>query len=140
MRIYRALPLALVCLAGCGGPSLVGKWNMSGAGTPPGSTATTDFTANTFKTNFDFNQGGMSFHVDVSGDYTFDGKKLRMTGKSFNIDDSKLPAAIKSQMGAVKGMMEKEMLKTDESEIKIENDTFTMTGPKGTMTFTKVKA
>lgn len=139
MRIFRMLPLALVCLVGCGGPPLAGKWNMSAAGSPPGSKLVTEFMADTFKVDVEFEQGGMKMKFDFSGDYTYDGKKLKMVGKTVHIDESSLPAAVKGQLPMIKSSLEKTVLTTQEGDAKLEGDTLTFTEKGKVTTFTKIK-
>ena len=141
MRITRILPFALVCLAGCGGPSLVGKWSVSGdTKMPPGTKVTLDFTSSGFTQAADFTQMGIAIHVDTIGTYTFDGKKAKMTVTDLKFDDSKIPAQYKelaksqfaTQTAAAKG-------KTEEVDVKLDGDTATFTQKAGTVTLTKVK-
>jgi len=139
MRILHALPLAIVCLVGCGGPSLAGKWDTKAAGAPPGSKAVTEFTGSTFTMGLDMGQGDQSLHIDFSGDYTFDGKKLKMVGKKVVVDDSKIPAQFKSQVKAIQPMLEQQLLKTEEGDLKLEGDVATFNNGKTTTTFTKIK-
>ena len=136
MRISRLLPIALVCLVGCGGPSLVGKWTMSGAGVPSGAKTTIEFTSDKFTQVMDMDQMGMKIHVDSSGTYTFDGKKLKMKVTDIKLDDSKLPDAVKSM---AKTQMEAEKGKEQEADVKLEADTATLTAKGSTATLTKVK-
>jgi hypothetical protein len=136
MRLYHALPLTLLLLAGCGGgPSLVGKWNMTGAGVPQGATVVTEFTSNTFKSVVDMAGPGMSIHAESSGTYTFDGKKIKMTTTDIKLDDAKLPAMVKD---LVKQQIDKEKGKSQEGELKIEGDKATISTPEGVITLTKV--
>lgn len=137
MRIYRMLPLALICLAGCsGGPSLAGKWNMNAPGMPAGSSLITEFTSNKFTTTLDTEQMGIKLHVETSGDYTYDGKKLKMTTTDIKIDDSKLPEMARK---SIKEAVEKEKGKSKEGDLKLEGDKATFSAPEGTLNMTRVK-
>ena len=140
MRIFRILPLALVCLVGCGGPSLVGKWNVSADKMPPGAKLTMEFTSTGFTQSTDIVQMGTNIHVDTTGTYTFDGKKLKMTTTEMKMDDSKIPAqykelaksAFSAQAAQAKG-------KTEEIDVKLDGDTATFTQPTGKATLTRIK-
>ena len=141
MRITCILPLVLVCLVGCGGPSLVGKWNVAGdTKMPPGAKLMLDFKSDKFTQTTDFDQMGVKIHVDTTGTYTFDGKKLKMTVTDIKLDDSNIPAQYKelaksqfeAQAGAARG-------KTEEIDVKLEGDTATFTQKTGTSTLTRVK-
>ncbi|MBS1728558.1 MAG: hypothetical protein JST51_17715 [Armatimonadetes bacterium] len=135
MRIYRALPLALVCLAGCGGPSLVGKWTMSGASAPPGAITIIEFTSDSFTQTVDMAQP-IQVHAVGKGVYKIQGDKISMTVNDVEIDDSKFPEALKA---AVKGTIDKQKGQTITGTLKIEGDTATITADKGTITLAKVK-
>jgi hypothetical protein len=139
MRFLRVLPLTLICLAGCGTPSLVGKWNMSGGSTPPGSKLVAEFMASTFTVNAEVEQAGSNVKFAFSGYYTFDGKKLKMTGQYLNLDESTLPAAAKGMIPLIKSSLEKALLTTSEGDAKLEGDTMTFTTNGKPTTFTRIK-
>ncbi len=139
MRKCFALSLALLCLAGCGSPGIVGKWNMGGGGVAPGSKLVTEFMANTFTVSAEVEQAGAKIKFEFSGDYTFDGKKLKMVGKSVKLDESSLPAIAKSMAATFKSSLEKAVLTTQEGDAKLEGDTLTFTTNGQTTTFTKIK-
>lgn len=141
MRISHVLPFALVCLVGCShGPSLVGKWTVSGDKVPKSSKLGMEFTSSGFTQTTDMEQMGVNIHIDTNGTYTFDGKKLKMTVTDMKLDDSKIPAQYKeiaksgfaAQAAAAKG-------KTEEIDVKLDGDTATFTQPKGSATLTRVK-
>ena len=141
MRILRILPLALVCLVGCGGgPSLVGKWNIKADKMPPGAKMVLEFTSTGYSQGSDFEQAGMKIHVDTIGTYTFDGKKLKMTTSEIKLDDSKLPEQIralaKKQLEAQNAQLKG---KTEEIDVKLEGDTAVFTQPSGNATLTRIK-
>ena len=142
MRFSYALPLALVCLTACGSPSIVGKWNMSGMSTgdvPAGSKMVTEFTDKTFTVNAEVEQGGSVVKFSFGGDYTFDGKKMKMVGKNVTLDESTIPAAGKSMIPLIKSSLEKALLTTSEGDAKLEGDTFTFTSNGKPTTFTRIK-
>ena len=137
MRITRIMPFALICLAGCGGPSIVGKWSATAAQ----GTATMEFTSNTFKQISDSGSGAMAIHVEASGTYTFDGKKLMMT-----IQDIQVPEALKAMFTAE--ALKKVKEKPVELDAKLDGDKLTLTPAQGSSsmsasasggTFTRVK-
>ena len=83
---------------------------------------------------------GTNIHVDTTGTYTFDGKKLKMTTTEMKMDDSKIPAqykelaksAFNAQAAQAKG-------KTEEIDVKLEGDTATFTQATGKATLTRIK-
>jgi hypothetical protein len=136
MRIVMLLPLALVCLVGCGGPSIDGKYSMTGEGTPPGGTIVIDFKAGKFTQTMDVDQFGMKIHADTTGTYTYDGKKLKMTVTDIKVDDAKLPEQVKAM---IKGQIEETKTKSQESDVKIEGEVISLTSAGKTATLTKIK-
>jgi hypothetical protein len=141
MRNLLFLPIALVCLAGCGGPSLVGKWNVSGdKKLPAGANTVIEFTSDKFTQTTDFMQMRIRVHFDIIGTYTFDGKKLKRIVTDMKLDDSQIPSQFKEmarsqfsvQADAVKG-------KVEEIEVKLDGDTATLTQKDGTITLTRIK-
>ena len=139
MRKFCVLPLALIVLAGCGGPTIVGKWNTSGPKSTEGTTLVTEFQDKTFTVNVNIEKGEQKLKFDFSGDYTFDGKKLKMTAKTVHVDDSTLPAMLKSQVPMIKSGLEKQVLNTQEGDAKLDGDTLTFTVGSQTTTFTRIK-
>ena len=136
MRLYRALPFVLVFLAGCGGPSLGGKWTASGGGVPAGAKSTIEFTDSTFKQTIEATQMGISLKIEANGTYTINDKKIKLTVNDLKLDDSQIPAAFKDQ---AKKQVEAGKGKTQEGDLKIDGDTATITSAGVTMTLTKVK-
>ena len=140
MRKYLIFSIALISLVGCGGsPSLVGKWNMAGGTLPAGSKIVTEFAEKTYKMNVEIAQMGTTIKFAVNGDYTFDGKRIKMMGKSIDLDEASLPAALKPSAGLMKAGMEKKMLETQEGEAKLEGDTLIMMDKGKPATFTRMK-
>jgi hypothetical protein len=136
MRNVRFLPFALVCLIGCGGPSLSGKYTMTGDGIPPGGKIVLDFNGGKFSQSLDVEQMGMKIHADSTGTYKLDGKKLSMTVTDVKVDDSKLPIQVRE---IVKSQIADSKAKTQESDVKFEGDTVTLTSNGKSATLTKVK-
>jgi hypothetical protein len=130
------LPFALVCLIGCGGPSIDGKYNLAADGMPPGSSLVLEFKGGNFTQVLDAENMGIKIHVDTTGTYTYDGKKLVMTEKEVKVDDSKLPAQLKA---AIKSQVEASKGKVQTSDVKIEGDKIMLTSEGKTATLTKVK-
>ncbi|MBS1700984.1 MAG: hypothetical protein JST12_04930 [Armatimonadetes bacterium] len=134
MRNYAVLTLAIVCLAGCGRPTLVGKWSA----TENGGTMTLDFTSNEMTMNMDSDALGQKFHMEMSGPYTYDGKNIHWT-----VDEINLPGDFK-QLSAV---LEQQKGKSSDIPAKIEGDKLTlsttssdaMLSKSSSGTFTRVK-
>lgn len=101
--------------------------------------AVTEFKAKTYESQLDLSQGTITLHIVASGDYTFDGKKLTMTGRNVTIDDSKLPAIAKAGLAGFKDQISKSLNEPKTSDIELKDDSFTLTTPQGSVTFTKVK-
>ncbi|MEI7985591.1 MAG: hypothetical protein WCI55_08175 [Armatimonadota bacterium] len=136
MRIVWMLPFALISLVGCGGPTIDGKYSMTGEGTPPGGKIVMDLKAGKFTQTMDVEQMGMKIHADTTGTYTFDGKKIKMTVTDIKVDDANLPAQVKEM---IKGQIEQTKSKTQESDVKIEGEVVTLTSEGKTATLTKIK-
>jgi hypothetical protein len=135
MNILRRLPVLLICLIGCGGPTIVGKWTS----TASSGTATMEFTSNTFNTISDTSAMGGKMHIEASGTYTFDGKKLVMTTTNIKLPD---------QLKKLAPMIEQDKGKPVSIDAKLEGDKLTFSTPAGTAagasggaggTFTRVK-
>lgn len=137
MRLYRLLPLALFCLVACGGKqTLVGKWNMTGAGTPTGSKFTMEFSEEGFMQTVDLKQGSVDLHVVGKGVYTLEGNKLVMTVTDVTFDEARVPTEVRD---LVRQKVMQDKGKTQETEVKFENDTVQMISPGGTATLTRIK-
>lgn len=136
MRILSIVPFALVCLIGCGGPSLSGKYEMTADGMPPGTKITIEFNGGTFNQVVDADVAGMKMHSDTVGTYTYDGKKLVQTVKEVKIDDSKLPEQVKT---GIKAQVEAAKGKSTEFEVKIEGEGMTLTNSGKSAKLTKIK-
>lgn len=141
MRFFHVLPLVVICLVGCSSkPSIVGKWNMSGGTMPPGTKLVTEFKDTTFDVNAEATEAGMTLKFGFSGDYTYDGAKLKMTGKTVTLDDSTLPAMAKPMAKQIKEGIEKAVLTTEEGTAKLEGDVLTFVPASGKQsTFTRIK-
>jgi hypothetical protein len=139
MRKVSLLFVAAACLIGCGAPGLSGKWNMTGASVPPGSSMVTEFSGSTFTSRAEVNQGGALMKFEFSGDYTYDGKKLKLVGKSVKVDESGFPAEMKGMIPQFKKSLEQSVLTPQEGEAKLEGDTMTFAVNGQTTTFTRVK-
>ena len=135
MRINRLLPLSFVCLIGCGGPTIVGKWSTK----VREGTTTMEFTSNTFTQSSDGEANGVKMHLELSGTYTFDGKKMKM-----NVTAIKLPDQLKAFAAAFDKIKEKPI----DVAAKLDKDTLVLapeaggTGAAGAGvagTFTRVK-
>lgn len=140
MRNIGLVVVGLFCLVGCSSsPSIIGKWDMTGGNVLPGSKMVTEFKDKTFTANAEVSNAGMSMKFSFSGDYTFDGKKLKMTGKTVSLDDSALPAIAKPMAATIKQEIEKAVLVTSEGDAKLEGDVFSFVSEGKTTTFTRVK-
>ena len=127
MRIFRMLPLAVVCLVGCGAPSIVGKWT---ANINSGS-STLEFTSNTFKQTSE--AGKMK--MEASGTYTYDGKQITM-----KITDMNVPDQLKSVIDKVKATPVIIDAKLDGDKLTLTQDAAAGTAASAsTGTFTRVK-
>ncbi|MBS1700985.1 MAG: hypothetical protein JST12_04935 [Armatimonadetes bacterium] len=135
MRTFCCLLLPVLCMTGCGKPSLAGKWSVTGSKTVTAKSATAEFKDDTFTLDTAVGSGRASIKVIASGDYTFDGKKLTMTTTAVRIDDPRLQGGGSS----FQKFLEKTMLKTTESDIKIENDSFKFGSGDSQLTFTRGK-
>ncbi len=112
---------------------------MTGGTLPPGSKFVTEFMDKTYKISVETEQMGTKIKFDVMGDYTFDGKKIKMVSKSVTLDESTLPAALKPQAAMVKSALEKNVLTTQEGDAKLEGDVLTMMDKGKPATFTRMK-
>ena len=140
MRKFFALSITLISLVGCGGsPSLVGKWNMTGGTLPPGSKFVTEFKDKTYTISVEVEQLGSKIKFDVDGDYTYDGKRLKMVSKAVRLDESTLPAIVKPQASKLKEQIEKNVLTTQEGEATLTGDVLTMMDKGKPATFTRMK-
>ncbi|MEI7985590.1 MAG: hypothetical protein WCI55_08170 [Armatimonadota bacterium] len=139
MRKFSLLLAVTVGLIGCGSPGIAGKWNMTGAAVPEGSKLVTEFAGNTFTSRAEINQGGALIKFEFSGDYTYDGKKLKLVGKTVKVDESSFPSMAKAMIPQFKTSLEKSVLAPQEGDAKLEGDTMTFTVNGQTTTFTRVK-
>jgi hypothetical protein len=113
---------------------------MTGGDLPPASKLVTDFTDKTFKLSVETEQFSTKIRFDVTGDYTFDGKRIKMISKSVNLDESSLPAAVKPQAAMVKSALEKKILTTEEGDAKLEGDVLTVMAKTGKpVIYTRIK-
>ena len=128
-----------VGLIGCGSPGIAGKWNMTGAAVPEGSKLVTEFAGNTFTSRAEVNQGGALIKFEFSGDYTYDGKKLKLVGKTVKVDEASFPAMAKPMIPQFKASLEKSVLAPQEGDVKLEGDVMTFAVNGQTTTFTRVK-
>ena len=136
MQSFRLLPFVLVCLVGCGGPSLSGKYSVAADGMPPGTKIVMEFNSGKYTQTVDADAMGMKLHSDTTGTYTYDGKKIVMTITDIKVGDSNLPAAAKEQM---KAQIEAGKSKPQESEVKIDGENMTFTTNGKAITLTKIK-
>ena len=139
MRILGLFIAVIVCLVGCGSPSLAGKWNMTGAIVPLGSSCIVEFMASTFTTRAVIDQDGTKIRFEFSGDYTYDGKKLKLTGKSINVDELSFPPEAKSLIEPFKASLKESIVSTQEGDAKLDGDVLVFTVNGKTTTFTKIK-
>lgn len=123
------LAAMLVMLAGCGGPSLVGKWD-SAVAVQGGGKAVTEFKAdNTFSMNLQSPM--LPAAITVSGTYKVEGNKL-----TINSNDVTAPGVAPALMAMIKANAKQ----SDTSTFKFaDNDTVEMTGSKGATTMKRIK-
>lgn len=143
-RIVALSSLFALALVGCGGPSLVGDWNVTSDKMPGGAAATANFTGSDYKMEVKAGQGGMNIVIKMDGTYTLKGDQLTMTSGKVTIDDSQIPAAYKSLVAPLQKQLDEQQGKSSTGTLKIEGDTATFTGKddKGSpinMTFSKIK-
>lgn len=135
MRNFGLLSLGLICVVGCSkGPTIEGKWLMTAA---QGS-STMEFTSNTFKQTSDGDMGGIKIHLEASGNYTYDGKKLVMTITEMKIPDQ-LKAFVNEEEVKKKPNTLEAQLVEDTLVIKPESTATGAAAQASTGTFKRVK-
>ena len=106
---------------------------------PPGSKFVTEFKDKTYTISVEVEQLGSKIKFDVDGDYTYDGKRLKMVSKAVRLDESTLPAIVKPQASKLKEQIEKNVLTTQEGEATLVGDVLTMMDKGKLATFTRMK-
>ena len=95
--------------------------------------------ASTFTTRAVIDQDGTKIRFEFSGDYTYDGKKLKLTGKSINVDEASFPPEAKSLIEPFKASLKESIVSTQEGDAKMDGDVLVFTVNGKTTTFTKIK-
>ncbi len=145
-RSLLAVSFSTLILAGCGGPSLAGDYDVSGGTLPAGQKAVATFSGSNVNVKLDLTLPGAggALKMDLGGTYTLAGDKLDMSITTVKIDEASIPPQLKALIAANKGQADAMKFKTT-GTIKFDGDTATYTakddkGQDASMTFTKVKS
>lgn len=144
-RILTSILLAVVVLAGCkSGPSLDGKWNVSGGNLsqmPPGSSATMEFSGSNFTMAMrtkDAQTGELG--ITVNGTYELKEKALKLTATDVKVDSSKVKPEVKAMVDQFVKPEDMKKQMNDASDFTVtfvSEKEVTLAGKNGSMTLKK---
>ncbi len=144
--------IAAFGLAGCGGKSVTGKWNVTDFQATNGfKTVVADFSSDGKMTmDFVFEQpapgGTVGIEFKILGAYEHKGETFSMTANDMDMKINNIPPALKSQEEAMlktfesegkKGMIDEVNTLKDAKLTWVSDTSFQLTWDKGTMTLTK---